>query len=172
MSLQDAGQAHAFVTDLSAPALGPDDRHHFDRVLRLRPGAVITVADGQGSWRACRYGAELEPIGPVTYEAPVEPELGVAFALVKGDRPELVVQKLTELGIDVIVPFVAQRSVVRWDGRARRPPPRAADEGRPGGGHAVPAGPAARGGGGDRLRRGRRSIRGSNYHCWVVKSSI
>ena len=60
----------------------------------------------QGSWRACRYGGELEPIGPVVDEAPVEPELGVAFALVKGDRPELVVQKLTELGIDVIVPFV------------------------------------------------------------------
>ena len=38
VSLQDAGQAHAFVTDLSAPALGADDRHHFDRVLRLRPG--------------------------------------------------------------------------------------------------------------------------------------
>ena len=115
MSLQDAGQAHAFVTDLSAPALGGDDRHHFDRVLRLRPGEVITVADGHGSWRACRYGGELEPIGPVVDEAPLEPELGVAFALVKGDRPELVVQKLTELGIDVIVPFVAQRSVVRWD---------------------------------------------------------
>lgn len=115
MSLQDAGQAHAFVTDLSAPALGADDRHHFDRVLRLRPGEVITVADGEGSWRTCRYGPELEPIGPVTYEAPVEPELGVAFALVKGDRPELVAQKLTELGIDLIVPFIAQRSVVRWD---------------------------------------------------------
>ena len=51
----------------------------------------------------------------MTSEAPVEPELGVAFALVKGDRPELAVQKLTELGIDVIVPFVAERSVVRWD---------------------------------------------------------
>jgi 16S rRNA (uracil1498-N3)-methyltransferase len=38
----------------------------------------------------------------------------VAFALVKGERPELVVQKLTELGADRIVPFVAERSVVRW----------------------------------------------------------
>jgi 16S rRNA (uracil1498-N3)-methyltransferase len=34
---------------------------------------------------------------------------------VKGERPELVVQKLTELGIDRIVPFAARRSVVRWD---------------------------------------------------------
>ena len=41
--------------------------------------------------------------------------LTIGFALTKGDKPELVVQKLTELGVDRIVPFVAERSVVRWD---------------------------------------------------------
>jgi 16S rRNA (uracil1498-N3)-methyltransferase len=40
----------------------------------------------------------------------------VAFALTKGDKPELVVQKLTELGVDRIVAFTAGRSVARWDG--------------------------------------------------------
>jgi 16S rRNA (uracil1498-N3)-methyltransferase len=50
----------------------------------------------------------------VSVRAP-EPALTIGFALVKGERPELVVQKLTELGIDRIVPFVAERSVVRWD---------------------------------------------------------
>jgi 16S rRNA (uracil1498-N3)-methyltransferase len=35
--------------------------------------------------------------------------------LVKGERPEWVVQKLTEVGVDRIVPFVADRSVVQWD---------------------------------------------------------
>ena len=43
------------------------------------------------------------------------PPITVAFALVKGERPELVVQKLTELGVDRIVPFLADRSVVRWE---------------------------------------------------------
>ena len=43
------------------------------------------------------------------------PRLTVGFALVKGSKPEFVVQKLTELGIDTIIPFVAERSVVRWD---------------------------------------------------------
>ena len=43
------------------------------------------------------------------------PRLSVAFALIKGGRPELVVQKLVELGIDDIRPFRAERSVVRWD---------------------------------------------------------
>ena len=44
-----------------------------------------------------------------------DPPITIAFALVKGERPELAVQKLTELGVDRIVPFVAERSVVRWD---------------------------------------------------------
>jgi 16S rRNA (uracil1498-N3)-methyltransferase len=44
-----------------------------------------------------------------------QPQITIAFALVKGQRPDLVVQKLTELGVDRIVPFVAERSVVRWD---------------------------------------------------------
>ena len=44
------------------------------------------------------------------------PALTVAFAPVKGERPEWVVQKLTELGIDRIVPLLSERSVVRWSG--------------------------------------------------------
>ncbi len=44
------------------------------------------------------------------------PALTVAFAPVKGERPEWVVQKLTELGIDRIVPLYSERSVVRWTG--------------------------------------------------------
>jgi 16S rRNA (uracil1498-N3)-methyltransferase len=46
---------------------------------------------------------------------PLQPDITVAFALVKGGRPELVVQKLTEIGVDRITPFVAERSIVRWD---------------------------------------------------------
>ena len=46
---------------------------------------------------------------------PPSTTLTVGFALVKGEKPELVVQKLTEIGIDVIIPFIAERSVVRWD---------------------------------------------------------
>jgi 16S rRNA (uracil1498-N3)-methyltransferase len=42
--------------------------------------------------------------------------LSIAFAPVKGEKPELIVQKLTELGIDEIIPLApTARSVVRWD---------------------------------------------------------
>lgn len=106
---------HVFVDDVEAPELAPEDRHHLDRVRRLRPGDPVTVADGQGRWRLARFGPTIEPDGPVELDPAPAPALTVAFALVKGERPELVVQKLTELGMDRIVLFAAERSVVRWD---------------------------------------------------------
>ena len=106
---------HVLVADVEYPQLDDDDRHHLERVLRLRPGDPLTVGDGAGRWRPCRLGAEPDPVGEVCMVARPAHSIGVAFALVKGGRPELVVQKLTELGIDTITPFVAERSVVRWD---------------------------------------------------------
>jgi 16S rRNA (uracil1498-N3)-methyltransferase len=111
----DIVRAHAFVADVHRPELDDGDRHHLERVLRLRPGDVLTVADGAGAWRRCRFGRALEAVDDVTTDARPTPEVTVAFALVKGERPEWVVQKLTELGVDRIVAFAAARSVVRWD---------------------------------------------------------
>ena len=58
-----------------------------------------------------------------------QPEITIAFALVKGERPEWVVQKLTEVGVDRIVPFVAERSVVQWDDGEGDAEPRAPGDG-------------------------------------------
>jgi 16S rRNA (uracil1498-N3)-methyltransferase len=116
--------ALVFVTDPSAPDVEPGDRHHLVRVLRLAPGELVIAADGMGSFALCRFtGTDqvLEPTGPVAHEARPTPPITVAFAPVKGDRPEWVVQKLTELGVDRMVPLVTDRSVVRWsDSRADR----------------------------------------------------
>lgn len=123
MSERDGAKAHVFVDDLGAPELSPDDRHHLDRVLRLRAGDPITVSDGQGGWRACRFGPELESVGEVEREPRPAPPVVVGFTVVKGERTEWAVQKLTELGADVMTPFVSARSVVRWgigDDRAAR----------------------------------------------------
>jgi 16S rRNA (uracil1498-N3)-methyltransferase len=103
------------VDDLEVPVLRPEDVHHLERVLRVRLGAPLVLGDGAGRWRPARFGPAVEPMGAVEAAAQPTPALGVAFALVKGDRPELVVQKLTELGIDHIIPFRAARSIVRWD---------------------------------------------------------
>jgi 16S rRNA (uracil1498-N3)-methyltransferase len=105
----------ALVDDLEAPALSDQDAHHLARVLRLRAGDPLVLGDGRGAWRPARFGPTLELTGAVARAEPPEPALGVAFALVKGAKPELVVQKLTELGVDRIAAFPAARSVVRWD---------------------------------------------------------
>lgn len=116
--------AHVFVDHLSGdpPAsthvlrLADEDARHLTRVLRLPPGADVTAGDGRGRWRHCRLraGGELEPVGEIIEDRPPWPRITIAFALVKGDRPEQMVRQLTEIGVDRIVPFVAQRTVVHW----------------------------------------------------------
>ncbi len=111
-----SGGPHVLVESLDDLVLDPHDRHHLERVRRLRTGDPLTVGDGAGRWLPARFGSVLEPAGAVVVVPAPEPRLTVGFALVKGERPEWVTQKLTELGVDVIVPFAAARSVVRWDG--------------------------------------------------------
>ena len=110
--------AHVFVDDLDAPSLAEADRHHIERVLRLRTGETVTVSDGAGGVRTTilRSGLELEPTGEVARPPRPAPSIAVGFALVKGDRPDWIVQKLTECGVDRILPFFATRSIVKWDG--------------------------------------------------------
>jgi 16S rRNA (uracil1498-N3)-methyltransferase len=107
--------AHVFVADLAAPELSADDRHHLERVLRLRPGEDVTVSDGEGRWRLCHFAGSLQPAGDIHVEERPSPAVTIGVALTKGERLDWAVQKLTEVGVDAIVPFVATRSVVRWD---------------------------------------------------------
>ncbi|HVF74641.1 MAG TPA: RsmE family RNA methyltransferase [Acidimicrobiales bacterium] len=117
-----SSSAHVFVDDLDAPDLDPDDRHHLSRVLRLRAGETVSVSDGAGGWRPCTWRGDgsVECAGEVVRDERPAPAVTVAFAPVKGDRPEWVVQKLTELGVDRIVPVATARGVVRWGDRAER----------------------------------------------------
>ena len=124
-----AAAAMVFVDDVSAPVLQPDDIRHLLDVLRLRDGELVAVSDGAGRWAPCRVAAgaaargarRADPGGVLVSDGAIvrteraAPELTVAFAPTKGDRPEWVTQKLTELGIDRIVPLRTSRSVVRWD---------------------------------------------------------
>lgn len=108
--------AHVFVADLDQPALSDGDLHHLGRVLRLRDGETVTATDGHGRWRSCRWrSGALEVDGEIVATDRAEPAIAVGFALTKGAKPEWVVQKLTEIGVDAILPFTADHSVVRWD---------------------------------------------------------
>jgi 16S rRNA (uracil1498-N3)-methyltransferase len=108
--------AHVLIDDVSVPVLDEQSDHHVFRVLRVSDGEIVTVTDGSGGWRVCRAaGAAIEPDGEEQFEpAPANP-LTIAFTVPKQDRPEWIVQKLTEIGVDRIVVLHAERSVVRWD---------------------------------------------------------
>lgn len=103
-----------FVSDLDQPELDPDDHHHLARVLRVRPGTPVTLADGTGRWRVGHFDRQPQALGDVVEAGGGDGGPLVAFAPVKGDRPEWVVQKLTELGVATIVVVESERSVVRW----------------------------------------------------------
>lgn len=106
-----------FVDDLAVPALGEGDAKHLSKSLRVRPGARVVAGDGDGGWRwtTMTDGLDLEPDGEVVTADAARSQLTIAFAVVKGDRSDLVVQKATELGIQRIIPIHTARSVVRWD---------------------------------------------------------
>lgn len=110
--------AQVFVDDLGDPVADDAAAHHLGRVLRLRAGEEVCAADGSGRWRRCTWdGGKLVADGPVEDgPRPSGPPVTIAFVPPKGDRPELIVQKLTELGVDRILVTSSARSVVRWDG--------------------------------------------------------
>lgn len=90
-------------------------------VLRLRAGAQIDVLDMQANIYRCEI-AELSPnmvrtkvVGSTTAEGDPPIDLTVAMALIKGDRFETALQKLTEVGVQTVVPLITERTVVRAD---------------------------------------------------------
>ncbi len=104
---------------------GPEGKHA-STVRRLMPGERVDVTDGAGLVAECVVAdarpAELEltVLGRRT-EPPAQPRIAVLQAIPKGERGELAVELMTEAGVDVIVPWAAERCVAVWRGeRAMR----------------------------------------------------
>jgi 16S rRNA (uracil1498-N3)-methyltransferase len=102
-------------------ALGPQESRHAVTVSRVRAGEGLLVGDGRGTIASCTVTAadpqrlELRVESVETHPAP-SPRVVLVQALAKGDRDELAVQAATELGVDAVIPWQAQRSVSRWEG--------------------------------------------------------
>jgi 16S rRNA (uracil1498-N3)-methyltransferase len=101
-------------------SLSGREGHHAADVRRLRVGERVEVTDGRGT----RLGCEVRAVarGQVDLEVTarrVEPEpsprLEVAQALIKSDAAERALAGMTEVGVDAVWPWAAQRSVVTWD---------------------------------------------------------
>ena len=101
--------------------LDGDEGRHAATVMRVRVGETVLAGDGRGSVLegtvvAIRpRGLELA-ISVRRTEAPADPRVVVVQALPKGERGELAVELLTELGVDEIVPWRAARCVTVWSG--------------------------------------------------------
>jgi len=114
-----------FLAPLDSPAVGAEvtltgeEGHHAAQVRRIKTGEVIWISDGAGSAvRGPVVRVEKGEVSVRVDEVVREPERAVRYvavqALPKGDRAELAVEMLTELGVDEIVPWQSERSIVRW----------------------------------------------------------
>ena len=99
--------------------LAGDEGRHAVVVRRIRVGERVVLTDGRGHGIAGTVTAVANTSLQLTVDnlrhAP-EPAVRyvVAQALAKGERAELAVEMLTEVGVDEILPWSASRSIVRW----------------------------------------------------------
>ncbi len=99
-------------------ALADRDIKHAHRVLRLKAGDTVAIADGSGKARQGKV--TLSSSREVTVmlgeerpaaESPIK--ITLFQSLVKGDKMDLIIRQAVELGVCKIVPFSSQRSIPR-----------------------------------------------------------
>lgn len=115
------------VPDLAATEVGAEvlvdgnEGHHAVVVRRLRVGEQVVLTDGVGTSvtgeivATTKRDMAVRAQAVTRTEAP-SPSIVVVQAIPKGDRGELAVEVLTEIGVATIVPWAASRSVVVWKG--------------------------------------------------------
>ena len=98
-----------------------DEAHHAVAVRRLRLGERLVLTDGLGRSVLGEVAATgkrtLEvAVHEATHDLEPSPSVTAVQALPKGDRGELAVEVLTEVGVARVVPWAASRSVAVWKG--------------------------------------------------------
>ncbi|MGP0223139.1 16S rRNA (uracil(1498)-N(3))-methyltransferase [Paenarthrobacter sp. NCHU4564] len=113
-ALDGVGPGSVFVLD------GQEARHAVT-VKRIVAGESVDITDGAGTRLTgtvveAGQGSLSVKAGEVSFEQRPAVRLVLVQALAKGDRDELAIETATELGIDAVVPWQAERSIVRWKG--------------------------------------------------------
>ena len=114
-----------FVPDLPSQvgasySFNSEDANHAIKVLRIEVGEIFRVSDGNGGWANVQVNEvtkrSLETtVLEVGRQEPLEIKFTVVQALPKSDRAKEAVELLTEAGADVIVPWLANRSISRTE---------------------------------------------------------
>lgn len=105
-----------------------EEARHAVSVARLRAGERVFLGNGRGLVATVEVlntvaGKQSEftvRVAKVQHKEAVLPRLVLAQALAKGDRAERAVELCCELGVDVIVPWQAARSVAVWAGAQKQ----------------------------------------------------
>ncbi|MCW2819668.1 MAG: Ribosomal small subunit methyltransferase [Marmoricola sp.] len=98
-----------------------DEARHAVVVRRTAVGEQVVLADGVGTAVTCTVTATTKSTLTATVEQVRRdprpaPHVTVVQAIPKGERAELAVEVLTEIGVDTIVPWSAARCVGVWRG--------------------------------------------------------
>jgi len=116
------------TTDLDSPVFNikGTEAHHALRVRRVREKEKLVVTDGFGMVGEVEVLA-LGPGDQVTVKViskkikvKKKPRVAVAQALAKGERSDLAIESLTEVGVDEIIPWQANRCIVKWDDKSEK----------------------------------------------------
>ncbi|HEY8914031.1 16S rRNA (uracil(1498)-N(3))-methyltransferase [Lacisediminihabitans sp.] len=97
------------------------EARHAVTVSRIAVGESISVGNGAGlvvtgAVVSAEPSEFVVEVASVERSEPNSPAVWLAQALAKGDRDEYAVQQATELGVDGVIPWAAQRSIVKWEG--------------------------------------------------------
>ena len=103
--------------------LAGEEGRHAATVKRARVGETVLVGDGAG--RGVRVMVTSVASGALTgdvvevVDEPASPwRWQVVQGLAKGDRADLSVEILTEVGVDLVAAWQSRRSIVKWDAKA------------------------------------------------------
>lgn len=99
--------------------LAGDAARHISKVMRMTAGDQIIVVHNNQAFICEIEAVDLHVTARKTGETIASPEMpvrvSIACGLPKGDKLELIAQKGTELGMHALIPFAAERSIVKWD---------------------------------------------------------
>ena len=101
-------------------AITGDEHHYLGRVRRVRVGDTISLLDGHGHRAAAKIVrmSETETIvevGAIEVVMDPFPHVRVLLPLIKGDRMDYAIEKLVEVGVNEVIVWMAERSIVRLD---------------------------------------------------------
>lgn len=99
--------------------LAGENARHISKVMRMAVGDEIILVHDNTAFICEITDIDQDVTAKKTGRTVMSPEMPVkvdiACGLPKGDKLELIAQKATELGMHALVPFAAERSIVKWD---------------------------------------------------------